>query len=90
MSHTTTWMCDRCKMNSNDVSDLNLEEVAICFGTYHATSYAPLHRAEWCRACRNEVGIIALSKKPADPAITPSTLEELVREIIREEIDNAK
>jgi hypothetical protein len=88
MSKETTYTCDRCKKSSTVYIDLNLETVSIVFRRW--TSYSPLHTAEWCLACRNEVGIIALPQKEGDPVVIPATLEELVREIIKEEIDNAK
>jgi hypothetical protein len=89
MSKETTYTCDRCKKSSIHPSDLHLEQVQIV--SYWAKpSYSPLHRADWCLGCRNEVGIIALPQKEGEAPITPATLEELVREIIREEIDNAK
>lgn len=54
---------------------------------------------EWCRKCRVEVGLLVPRKQDnpskiesdAAPVVAPpATFEDLLREIIREEIDNAQ
>ncbi len=94
MSTTTIWKCDRCskEWNSNDGGN-PLEEVKVVSGQYEDPG--KISPADWCQDCRIETGIyrphlinkngkrIKLEKKSLPP---PLTLEELVREIVREEI----
>jgi hypothetical protein len=91
MSHTTTWMCDRCKESSNDRKALALETIGIRWNQYQSASQSLIHQAEWCVKCRVEMGVVGPSHDPnAQPIAPPPTLEDVIRELIKEEIDNAK
>ena len=49
------------------------------------------HQVLWCEACCVEVGIVRVVKRGAQPPSLPETpLEDMLREIIREEISNAQ
>ena len=93
MSQTTTYTCDRCGAINTDEAVIRLERVSIVFGRYHTTTQHEEHSADWCLTCRIKTGIThtgfdtEIRHIPDSP---PPTLEDLVREIIREEIDNAK
>lgn len=91
---TTTYKCDRCgRENTVDYHtterELDLETISVGTGKYH---YDKSHRGgqEWCKKCRIEVGIDSPEKAmpeavPLDPL---PTLEDMIREIVREEIQN--
>lgn len=100
MSSITTYKCDRCGGTSTDREELKLSQIGIGVkrdvGSFY---YSPgsymlqdtQHReAEWCEKCLLEVGV--MSPRPKEEASTPSfpTLEDLLREIIREEITEVK
>jgi hypothetical protein len=44
--------------------------------------------ALWCRACVEKVGLLSIPEKVESTVITPKlTVEDLIREIVREEIE---
>lgn len=91
---TITYKCDRCgRENTVDSRtterELNLETIRVGTGQY---GYDNAHRGgkEWCWKCRIEVGIDEPTKRmpeavPLDPL---PTLEDMIRELVREEIQN--
>ena len=89
---TTTYKCDRC--GAEDTSnEIRLERVGVFVGFHQVyKSYGkgleqPLEK-DWCKACRLEVGFRIYSE--LEPTTeTPITLEDLIRELIREEVRNA-
>jgi hypothetical protein len=97
MSRVTTYRCDRCGLESQDSNVLNLKTVAIGTKTERYSSYGPgynlsdhqLREKEMCQKCREELGIYDPKPTKAEdlPKAFPS-LEEIIREIIREEISN--
>lgn len=92
-------ICDRCKKtNENDV-DLKLKTVGI--GVKEVANYYYLHPAlyyrdnkkremDMCESCRIELCIEPIKKdNPALPAKVTPSLEDIVREIMRDEIKAA-
>jgi len=86
----TILTCDRCKLKVD-----NLHDVGAGRRIKHQSSYGASGNtmevtqltAEWCTSCCIEMHIV----KPVDtskalPLETPPTLEDMIREIIREEI----
>jgi hypothetical protein len=93
MSRVTTYTCDKCGATSTDAAVIRLERVCIVFGQHHTTTQHEEHSADWCLRCRIYMGITHAgydTQNKIDPRPEPPTLEELVREIIKEEIENAK
>jgi hypothetical protein len=85
----TILTCDRCK---KEVDGLNQVAAGIRkenYSTYggRATTINSPYMAEWCQVCCEIVGLYNYDPPPT-PEQTQITLEELIREIIREEIDN--
>jgi len=89
----TTYTCDKCGKSSTDQKELDLLAVGIFVGHYEVSySYGREPRVkvskEWCRECRENAGLIQVSKdKPQPPTIS---IEDMLRDIINEEIDNRK
>ena len=85
MSIITTWVCDRCKKTSKT----NNELCGIYFVFEQRSGYNKQHlNADWCEPCCIELGVIIKgTEQPAKQP--PPTLEDFLREIVREEIENA-
>ena len=99
MSQTITYKCDRCGKESIDKDELNLRIVGIGikvdkYSSYQDRSYDLKdyynREKEMCEGCRRELGIIEPMKKATGGLImpVPPTLEEVIREIVRSEIEN--
>ncbi len=90
MSSTTIWKCDRCNKTRNSDEHSNpLLGVKIVTGS---NRNAPdFMKADWCEACRIETGIFRTPKVVQDNPDLPEPLglEEMIREIVREEINDA-
>jgi len=87
---TTTYKCDRCGAESIGDDTIDLLSIYLGEGQYMSDAVHRGHRKEWCVKCRIETGIHKPEKtlpeiKPIDSA---PTLEEMIREIVREEIQN--
>ena len=86
---TTIYKCDRC--GAEDTSNaIRLERVGAFVGSYQIYQSSgkgleqPLTK-DWCKACRLEAGF-RVHSEPEPVTETPVTLEDLIRELIREEI----
>ena len=80
----TTITCDRCNTEHKD-SDIHPIKlfVGIDYGTYRF----PFKAAEWCRPCIVSVlgTWVPRENEPPNP-ITAPTIEDMIREIVREEM----
>ena len=87
MSKTTTLKCDRCgKTWVDGEGSERLRKVEIRLGNHGAPADTP--SAGWCRECVAETGVYRTGEEEKNPDLpTPLTLEEAIREIIRDEID---
>ena len=86
---TTTYKCDKCGAEDT-TNKIGLVDVGVFTGGYRrfgSGSGNYEYCKEWCYQCRLKTGL-EQPKKPADaPAeVTRPTLEDMVREIVREEI----
>lgn len=100
MARETHYTCDRCGKTDNDLGRIGLKTVAvgikeIAFAYYDTNSNdlfdANRREAEWCAECLVKVGIYPKSAIPNTVQIDPPpTLENLIREIIQEEIQNPR
>lgn len=89
---TTTYKCDRCGHEQNKPDQM--WDIMLCF-RHHENSemrlniYSGDRKAIWCRECVKLFPTIAsFAPNPAEGKSAP-TLEETIREIIREEVDAA-
>lgn len=89
MSQTTIYTCDRCKKADSSSEFLSRVSVSVAQPGYQQRWLAIPPSSEWCRACLDEVGIKARATnlphdEPRQPA--PPSLEDVIREIVRSEI----
>jgi hypothetical protein len=87
---TTTYKCDRCGVEDT-TGEIILQYVFVGCGEYLSDAKKRAQSVEWCLKCRIETGLISpLPKMPDIKPIEPApTLEEMIREIVRDEIQNA-
>ena len=99
MSKITTYKCDKCGKENTDPNELKLTTIGVGTKSIIYTSnyresefdlYDPLRREmEICPDCLSNLGFIRREKTdPKKVEIPYPTLEDVVREIIREEIQN--
>lgn len=87
----TTYICDRCKHKVEDQRELfrvvvGLAEYQYSYGVAYYHIQNQIHKEkQLCRACLLELGIVVPNKTETAPATTP-TFDEVIREMIREEI----
>ncbi len=92
---TTTYKCDRCGAESTDRYELDIQSVVVGIMNYDYGSndyrvFDRLNRGkDMCRKCREEFGLAPTERKKDEPEKTYPTLEEMFREIMREEIQAA-
>lgn len=88
--------CDRCKKEaekSEDIKALDLSNVILTVGEYssYGSSRSPSWTEwckKWCAACRTEFKLI-VPEKVSWKEPPPVTLEDAIREVMREEIQAA-
>ena len=95
MSRTITYRCDKCGSESTEAKNLDLKLVAVGIKEDQYSSFSgqtftlqdgEKRQKEMCQACRRALGIDYVEKpKTANPPSYP-TLEDMIREIVREEI----
>lgn len=91
----TTYICDRCAKSADNESDM--WTVGLFCESYgqsrrytsgHSGNSYPTRLALWCRGCVDETGVLRGQPLIAEESPTPrATLEDLVREFAREEIE---
>jgi hypothetical protein len=84
----TTYSCDRC--GHSQTTDDQMWGISVHL-SHNGTTHVPQHKQLWCRKCVEVVGIFPprpSAKKAETRAPTP-TLEDMLREMIREEIGGA-
>lgn len=82
----TTYICDNCK-TQDTTNKIDLITVKIVLFDHSS----PVRQSQWCRRCLASYGLVGIQEDPKNPVIKiePSpTLEDLIREIIREEIQS--
>ena len=100
MSKITTYKCDKCKKESTNSDELKLTTIGIgikseTYGSSYREKefhlYDPLRREmEICPDCLSNLGFVRIEKTGLGEVKAPyPTLENMVREIIREEIQNS-
>ena len=90
----TIWECDCCN-KSQDENKPPMFKVAVCFQDTCERHYPsrtiesyPKKEALWCEECIARHGLKFI--KSVAPPVPPPTIEEILREIMRDEIQEAK
>ncbi len=83
---TTIHKCDRC----GHEQDHNLQMWWVAIQLDHS-KYSSKKEKYWCRKCCDEFNLILEPPTPKEGELVPPiiTLEDVIREIIREEIQNS-
>jgi len=84
MAKTITYICDRCKAEKRDDGKF-LHTVRVSVNSDDLTRWVRY----WCEPCMTETGLLHLpcGIKPEEAVPPPPlTLEEVIRQIVREEI----
>lgn len=89
---TTTYKCDRCGVEQP--THEQMWEIIFHFRPfdkrpYQAMQYMPA-TALWCRNCCELYPQMLKKKEETPTPAPPPTLEDLLREVIREEVDNGR
>lgn len=92
MSVTTTYKCDRC-LSEQTTSD-QFWVIRILVHTYnngHDVYGGGERTAHWCRKCVEAIHLLAphMHNQQRTPLPAPPTFEEMLREIVRDEIQSA-
>ena len=80
-----TYTCDRCKA-SDQCNKIDLIPVKIVLFSHDST----VKQAEWCRKCLASYDLVGIREDITNPVVKivpPPTLEDIVKEIIREELE---
>ena len=83
----TKYICDRCK--SEQLTGEQFWTVRVQVNTIHsaASAYDTGPSVQWCRACVENMGILPKHKDGGMVSPLP-TIEEMIREIVREEVSH--
>jgi hypothetical protein len=86
MAKETKYRCDRCGAEKLDDRDFLVPIAIIRDYQQHRSSFQPVvKQAEWCHACMVTMQVIGQKKDEAGPPVPEVTIEDLIREIVREE-----
>lgn len=89
MAVKTTYTCDLCGHTQDDSNQMWWVGVSIDQNRHTSQRYAKMDQL-WCRACALKRHLLPFSdEKQKAKAPPPPTLEDLVREIVREEVADA-
>ena len=91
---TTTYKCDRCGHSQEDKQQMWHVKIYCEHVGYvqpRQFHFLPDGDALWCRKCVDELGLLSSFVNPsAIQATPPPTLEDQIREIVREEVAAAR
>jgi len=88
MAYTTKFTCDRCGTSAVDDQKF-LFKVGITLPEEYSSysSRQEVKNADWCRQCLVACGLKFSQKAESAPEVKP-TFEDIIRDIVREEIQN--
>ena len=80
--------CDRCNVVQQGDSKLSEVAAGILSGSYDTKlDIRQRHyKVEWCESCCKHFGLVYIKKE--DKPVEPVTLEDLIREIVRSEMED--
>lgn len=91
MGIETKYSCDKCGHSQPTASQM--WHICIGYGSLesnHAPAYYETHQQMWCRNCMENQGILRGDNNPKEkiPSEPSPTLDDILRQIMREEISN--
>jgi hypothetical protein len=89
MSTRTIYKCDHCGKETENDEQFWLIGFVVTTKQWLGETNTLHHKREWCRECCEEFGILPRSAgKPQVPeAEKPKLIEDMIREIVREEVE---
>ena len=86
MATVTIFKCDRCSKEFPNRDTIKCISAGV--GDYHGDSaWFKSWRADWCFECLAQMGLPQKADKtPRSNTPTPPTLEDMIREIVRQEL----
>ena len=90
---TTTYKCDRCgheQTKDTQMWNVWIGYACLPYSRGYGQNGTAAKEALWCRPCMKKMAVLgAFVGDPIAPIQPPPTLEETIREIIRDEIEAA-
>jgi hypothetical protein len=87
------WSCDRCKKVAELKQDRRPEQffrvtINLEFLSLYPSPKRGVKSGDWCRSCAEEFGLVSLveRKEEKPPVEVKTSIEDLIREIVREEV----
>lgn len=87
MGVKTLYECDRCHCVSENTNDNDVQRVSVVYGSTFTRGDKGNRHAFWCRTCRIFFGIESQTGKHESVMAPQPTLEDLIKEIAREVLD---
>jgi hypothetical protein len=84
----TEYICDRCKASQSTSDQFWSIRVAVRYS--HSVSDSVIREEQWCRKCIEDMRLLPSNRPQKEMPPAPVTLEDTIREIIREEIEAVK
>jgi hypothetical protein len=85
----TEYICDKCKASQPTDRQFWKIRVAVrSFEQYGVTTDSVAREEQWCRRCVEDMGLLPTDRPKAEMPPAPATLEDMIREIIREEVSH--
>ena len=89
---TTTYKCDRCgheQADNTQMWNVWIGYACLPYTRGYGTTTG-VRDSLWCRPCMETMKVLGAEREdPKAPVVPPPTLEETIREIIREEVQAA-
>lgn len=80
----TIYKCDKCGKQQNESNQMWHVQLRVVYYEASGDYETPKLQSLWCRTCLDEAGLTPSKRKPEE--LKPVTLEDMVREIVRQEI----
>jgi hypothetical protein len=88
MSVAVTYKCDRC--GHEQETENQMWKVRLAYGYFgYETHFDDKYEKDWCRDCMAEFGLLINMPETRHPIVPPPTLDDFLRELVRDEIKAA-
>ena len=88
---TEIYECDRCHKKATTPADI--KSLDLTKAQFYVTGQAysdTVWSKDWCVNCRKELGVFELNRVTSPVAVVYPSLEDMVREIVRQELPGGK